>query len=169
MSTGAANWAEINQWREAVRRGLQPPPCGSDINRTGPNLVVAVGGSSLGRLAVILSDFDSLNDTLNGLLVVDKTGLPDTDCLPGSAAFPAAIPPAGTPCAPLFNFVLEFAMDESFLTRMEKDGVLTPAELNLPKAPNIFKALEKLGLQLEKTKAPREFIVIEHIERLSPN
>jgi len=34
---------------------------------------------------------------------------------------------------------------------------------------NIFAALEKLGLHLEKSKAPREFIVIEHIERPSEN
>jgi hypothetical protein len=86
-----------------------------------------------------------------------KCGLPDTNCL-------AAIPSAGTPCAPLFNYFLEYAIDESYFTR--RGG--TP-DSSAPKAPNIFKALEKLGLQLEKTKAPREFIVIEHIERLSPN
>jgi uncharacterized protein (TIGR03435 family) len=50
---------------------------------------------------------------------------------------------------------------------------LTPArldaDLSLPEAPNIFDAVEKLGLHLEKGKASREFIVIEHIERPSPN
>jgi uncharacterized protein (TIGR03435 family) len=43
------------------------------------------------------------------------------------------------------------------------------ADQGIPKAPNIFDALEKLGLRLEKSKAPREFIVIEHIERPWPN
>jgi uncharacterized protein (TIGR03435 family) len=34
----------------------------------------------------------------------------------------------------------------------------------------IFAALdEQIGVQLEPAKAPREFIVIDHIERLSPN
>jgi uncharacterized protein (TIGR03435 family) len=167
QSTGA-DWPEINQFREAVRRGLQAPPCGTDIRPNGPNEVIAFGSRSLGQLVEILSSRDSLQDTLNGLVVVDKTGLPDTDCLigTGTAAFPKpAVPSAGTLCAPVFNLVLEYAMDESFLTRRG----LTPDQLNLPKAPNIFKALEKLGLQLEKSKAPREFIVIEHIDRPSPN
>jgi hypothetical protein len=83
-----------------------------------------------------------------------------------------SIPPAGTSCAPLFNIVVEFAIDESFFTELEKRGI-TPAQmgmdLSLPKAPNVFNAVEKLGLHLEKSKASREFIVIEHIERPSPN
>jgi uncharacterized protein (TIGR03435 family) len=59
---------------------------------------------------------------------------------------------------------LEYAIDESWFTSSQKEKIGS-----LPKAPNIFKALEKLGLQLEKTKARREFIVIEHIERPSEN
>ena len=43
------------------------------------------------------------------------------------------------------------------------------AEVSVPRAPNVFDALEKLGLHLEKSKAPREFIFIEHIERPSEN
>jgi uncharacterized protein (TIGR03435 family) len=157
--------AEFNRWREAVRRGAQPPPCGiGDINWSGPNDVVAFGAMPLGVLTNMLREaaHASLYDTLNGLWVVDKTGLPDTNCL-------TTIPSAGTLCAPLFSFVMEYARDESFFTR---DG-LTPERLgldmSLPKAPNIFAAVEKLGLHLEKIKAPREFLVIEHIERLSPN
>jgi uncharacterized protein (TIGR03435 family) len=91
-------------------------------------------------------------------MILDKTGLPDTDCL-------TAIPSAGTPCAPLFNYFLEYSVDESYFARR---GVAQ--DLTAPKAPNIFAALEKqLGLQLEKRKAPREFMFIEHIDRLSPN
>jgi len=164
------------QFREALRRDGKPPVCGfhtyvngrfdaADERALGPNVVVNSGASPISLLADSLSNdsgFRSLapaylRDTLNGLLVVDKTGLPDTNCL-------AAIPSAGTPCAPLFNYFLEYAIDESLFTskQNEKNG-------SFPKAPNIFKALEKLGLQLEKTKARREFIVIEHIERPSPN
>jgi uncharacterized protein (TIGR03435 family) len=139
---------------------------------TGPNTVINSGASPLSLLVVSLGVASgslrptqetlgrSLSDTLNGLLILDKTGLPDTNCL-------TAIPSAGTPCAPLFNYFLEYATDESDLRR----GGRTPtdAELGVPRAPNVFDALEKLGLHLEKSKAPREFIFIEHIERLSPN
>jgi uncharacterized protein (TIGR03435 family) len=41
---------------------------------------------------------------------------------------------------------------------------------DIPRAATIFTALEEqLGLKLEPTKAPREFIVIDHVERLTPN
>jgi len=167
---------ELTRFREAVRRGVKPPECfATPGGNNGPNAMFAFGGSPIGTLVNALRTNSSpmppslphlpLFDTLNGLLVVDKTGLPDFNCL-------IEIPPAGTPCAPLFNIVAEFAIDESFFTELEKRGI-PPAEmgvdLSLPKAPNVFKALERLGLQLEKTKASREFIVIEHIERPSPN
>jgi uncharacterized protein (TIGR03435 family) len=153
------------QFREALRRDGKPPVCGFQTYMNGPNKVVNSGASPIGLLAFSLNQdsgfrsesLDYLHDTLNGLLVVDKTGLPDTNCL-------AAIPSAGTPCAPLFNYFLEYAIDESYFTTTAKEK-----NASVPKAPNIFKALEKLGLQLEKTKALREFIVIEHIERPSEN
>src|SRR6185369_9836764 len=65
---------------------------------------------SLERVSGFRKNIPFLSDTLNGLLVVDKTGLPDTNCL-------IAIPSAGTPCAPLFNYFLEYVIDESFFTR----------------------------------------------------
>jgi len=155
-------------FREALRRDGKPPVCGFQIYVKGPNKGVNSGASSISSLVDSLNrdsgfrseSLDYLHDTLNGLLVVDKTGLPDTNCL-------AAIPSAGTSCAPLFNYFLEYAIDESFFTRNGR----TPGGtvLSLPKAPNIFAALEKLGLHLEKSKARREFIVIEHIERPSEN
>jgi hypothetical protein len=173
---------ELNRFREAVRRGVQPPECAVESRLpsirplNGPNYVITQGGSPISSLVGGLRGAafpkppsmpsNPLSDTLNGLLVVDKTGLPDTNCL-------IEIPPAGTPCAPLFNIFVEFAIDESFFTSLEKIGGVTPAQmgvdLSLPKAPNVFNALEKLGLHLEKSKASREFIVIEHIERPSPN
>jgi uncharacterized protein (TIGR03435 family) len=157
---------------EALRRDGQPPMCDFAASFPGPNTLINSGASPLSLLVVSLGVASgslrptqetlgrSLSDTLNGLLILDKTGLPDTNCL-------NAIPSAGTPCAPLFNYFLEYATDESDLRR----GGRTPtdAELLRPRAPNVFDALEKLGLHLEKSKAPREFIFIEHIERLSPN
>ena len=156
---------------EALRRDGQQPMCGF-FAITGPNIVINSGASPLSLLVDSLgvasgfrrptreTQAPSLSDTLNGLLILDKTGLPDTNCL-------TAIPSAGTPCAPLFNYFLVYVKDESDLRRNGRTP--TDAELSVPKAPNVFDALEKLGLHLEKSKAPREYIVIEHIERPTPN
>jgi uncharacterized protein (TIGR03435 family) len=159
------NAVEYGQFREALRRDGKPPLCGFSNYGSGPNRVLSSGASSISELVDSLKENATrsyLSDTLNGLLVVDKTGLPDTNCL-------IAIPSAGTFCAPLFNFVVEYAADESFFTRTGATPQGRGMDFSLPKAPTIFNALEKLGLHLEKSKAPREFIVIEHIERLSPN
>ena len=40
----------------------------------------------------------------------------------------------------------------------------------VPRAPGIVTALEEqLGLRLERVRAPREFIVIDQVERPTPN
>jgi uncharacterized protein (TIGR03435 family) len=39
----------------------------------------------------------------------------------------------------------------------------------LPKAPPLLAALEQLGLKLEPIRLPREFIVIDRVERPGPN
>jgi uncharacterized protein (TIGR03435 family) len=68
-----------------------------------------------------------------------------------------------------FNIPLEFAPDDntpgglSGLAWSRREGA-TPAT-----GGSIFKALEELGLKLEPTKAPAEYLVIDHVERLSPN
>ena len=41
--------------------------------------------------------------------------------------------------------------------------------MTIPKAPSVFAAVEQLGLELEPTRVPREFIVIDKVERPSPN
>ena len=38
-----------------------------------------------------------------------------------------------------------------------------------PRAATVFAALGQLGLRLEPTRAPREFIVIDRVERPSAN
>jgi uncharacterized protein (TIGR03435 family) len=145
---------------------VQPPECaqfGLLSGPHGPNSLLVYGGSPIRTFVTVLSNqrSSSLSDTLKGLLVVDKTGLPDTNCL-------TEIPPAGTPCAPLFHILVEYATDESYLTFLETRVGIT-VDRTVPKAPNIFDALEKLGLHLAKSKVSREFIVIDKIERPSPN
>jgi uncharacterized protein (TIGR03435 family) len=109
------------------------------------------GGEPNGPNWVFVAGGSSIQSlrTLGGFLdaqVIDKTG--NTDKV---------------------NFILEFAIDENtpgrlFLTQ----DVAAPSDI--PRAATIFTALEEqLGLKLEPAKAPREFLVIDHVEKLSPN
>jgi uncharacterized protein (TIGR03435 family) len=63
-----------------------------------------------------------------------------------------------------FNWILEFAPEED-------RGPSSPTEpTNVPPGPRIFDVLQQqLGLRLEPTQAPRDVIVIDTIERPSPN
>ena len=123
-----------------VRRG-EKPTCGMSAQRNGPNQVVVAGGMTLEALA------GNLASPLGGVVVMDKTGNTDK-----------------------FNFVLEFVLDENtpgprFLTPRP-----APEPSDIPRAATIFAALEEqLGLRLERTSRPREFIVIDHVERPAPN
>ena len=55
-----------------------------------------------------------------------------------------------------FDFHVEYAPDES-----DVSDELT--------APSIDSVLGKLGLRLERAKGPREFLVIDHVEKPSEN
>lgn len=68
----------------------------------------------------------------------------------------------------------EFLIHLEFHPDPNTPGINWPAErdadTSAPQAPSIFTALEQqLGLKLEKTKAPRGFIVIDHVERPAPD
>ena len=41
--------------------------------------------------------------------------------------------------------------------------------MTIPRAASIFAAVEQLGLTLEPIRVPREFIVVDRVERPSPN
>jgi uncharacterized protein (TIGR03435 family) len=64
---------------------------------------------------------------------------------------------------------MEYAADEEARNR------IVPPELqnrnaDVPRAASVFEALEKqLGLKLERAQGAREYLVIDHIERPSPN
>jgi bla regulator protein BlaR1 len=64
----------------------------------------------------------------------------------------------------LYKVDLQFAIDQS------TPGVMGPGlPSDDPPAPSIFTVMQLLGLKLEATKGPRDFLVIDHIERPTPN
>jgi uncharacterized protein (TIGR03435 family) len=127
-----------------VRSG-QKPSCALWGERNGPNMVVTGGNTPIAGLARILGM------RLGGVRVFDKTGVTDR-----------------------FNFVLEFAVDENapglrLAGAAPPEGEATEPS-DVPLAATIFSALEdQLGLKLERSKAGREFIVVDHIEHPTPN
>jgi uncharacterized protein (TIGR03435 family) len=61
----------------------------------------------------------------------------------------------------LFDFHVEYANPAL--------AVGTPTQSDIPVGPSIFTAVEQLGLKLEATKGPGEFLVIDSIERPTEN
>jgi uncharacterized protein (TIGR03435 family) len=121
-------------------RGGAKPSCGMTASLNGPNFVMVGGAAGMPALARLL------RGRLGNVPVMDKTGSTE-----------------------LFNFILEFVIDENtpgqvFATQKAED----PA--SVPRGQTIFAALEQqLGLRLEPARAPREFIVIDHVERPAAN
>jgi uncharacterized protein (TIGR03435 family) len=122
-----------------VRRG-EKRLCGQFGERNGPSQVLVAGGATFTELA------QQLAERLGGVQVFDKTGITDR-----------------------FDWILEFALDEN---RPGPAGLpqRAPEALDLPRGPTIFAALEEqLGVKLEPARRPREFIVIDHVERPAAN
>jgi uncharacterized protein (TIGR03435 family) len=139
-------------WRRVQETRGTKPVCRRTTDGAPPNIRVHFEGGTMPQLANLLStsSFKAFPDfvgpltlSLNGLMVVNRTGIPDSD---------------------IFNFVLEFGADrEHFL-----NTGLQAADLTDPLGPTIIDALEsQLGLTLEKSTASREYVVIDHIERPS--
>jgi uncharacterized protein (TIGR03435 family) len=142
--------AGVRRNLDAVRRGVPVTGrCGSASALNGPNLLVVGAGLPVEPLAEMLGE---------GLEVpvIDQTGIPGTA---------------------LFNFVLEFALDDSVRREFREQLAAAGNELQIasdpstvPRAPGLVTAVEEqLGLKLEPVRAPREFIVIDQAERPSPN
>src|SRR5438309_11090481 len=69
-----------------------------------------------------------------------------------------------------FDIHLEFAPDAAtprFLPGGDLAGQAGPA--SDPTVPSVFSVIQHLGLKLEPTDGPREFLVIDHVERPSEN
>ena len=119
------------------------------VNDTNPNGNPGYGGGPGGGMRVInstIAEFISfvLNDAV-ALPVVDQTGLGSTR----------------------YNFVLKWTPDAS------QSGAMPPASPPAEGAdapPDIFAAMQQqLGLKLESKKAPVDVMVIDHVEKPSPN
>ena len=145
-----ADEAIMRQFEEA--RGTKPF-CRQSGQPFPPNIRLGILGT-MNQLAGMLSTqagygspLRTLATTLDGRLVLNKTGIPDTD---------------------VFDIALEYGADREAWIEMQQLGAV-PLTFNDPLGPTIFEALGKLGLTLEPSKGSREFIVIDHIERPSPN
>jgi len=115
------------------------PTCGLFGFRNGPNSVFVGGGVPLSSLVVVAA---SALGGVARVTVLDQTHNIER-----------------------FNFILEFAPDNA-----AGQGATPPERPDIPPAPRIFGALEEqLGLTLEPTRAPREFLVIDSVQRLLPN
>jgi uncharacterized protein (TIGR03435 family) len=124
---------------ENLQRG-EKPSCGMWGHLHGPNAVLIAGDMPIEAM------LGSLGLRL-GVRVLDRTGITSR-----------------------FNYVLEFVLDDN-TPGVPGVFVRTPSEpSDIPPASTIFTALEEqLGLRLESAKAPREYLVIDHVERPSAN
>ncbi len=131
----------------SVLAGDVRPTCGVMTMANGDGQTRwAIGGTTLQHFASTLSAFMDRH-------VIDKTGVPGE-----------------------FNVHLEFVRDEHVPGADKRPPAApqvapaAPADTPAPDGPTIFIALEKqLGLKLESTKGPHGFLVIDAIERPSPN
>jgi uncharacterized protein (TIGR03435 family) len=133
----------------------EKPECHSISNgKNGPNATNGWNSPNMAfdYIGVSLSEFAAQIGANLDHRVIDKTGVTD-----------------------LFSFYLEFARDENAPGPNLPDGapMFVPpptAPTGVPPGPSVFAALEQqLGLKLEPIKGPREFIVIDHVERPSEN
>jgi uncharacterized protein (TIGR03435 family) len=122
-----------------VRRG-QKPTCGVWGGVNGPNWVSVAGEATVAQLT------QHLRGRLTGIGVTDKTGITDK-----------------------FNWDLEYVIDGNAANGPAPATGSTDAS-GVARAPTIFDAIEQqLGLRLEPVQVPRTYLVIDAIERPSPN
>jgi uncharacterized protein (TIGR03435 family) len=132
---------------EAAYFGVKPN-CGGVYGETnGPNYHFEMANSPPG----IVAGFVGMS---MGVRVVDRTNITDR-----------------------YTFTWDFGIDEQTpraLEDLQRGKTWSPkpgwdSPMSIPKAPSIFAAVEQLGLKMEPIRVPREFIVIDRVERPSPN
>jgi len=125
----------------AINSGPRPV-CGNfTAVGDGANRTWRLGGDTLARFA---------NQTLSSVLdyyVIDKTGVGGR-----------------------FNIVLTFGLDESIRRGVFGGAPVNGIATDIERGPSIFTALEEqLGLKLEKTRGPRQFLVVDAVQPPDPN
>lgn len=124
-----------------------------DVTKAGVNDPQGFGFRGLGDLVVhnmTMKEFASwMQSSVTDRPVVDQTGLTDR-----------------------YDFTLKWTPDDSQFQQFR--GAVTPqpppAGDNSNAPPSLYTAVqEQLGLKIEATKAPDDVIVIDHVERPSPN
>lgn len=156
--------APQNCWRAPIGLGrgevATPPPgfegtpaCGINVHGT-----MDRGVSVLEIQHANLQDFAKYLSTMTDRYVLDKTGVQGR-----------------------FSFKLEYLPDDNTPGGREVDrdpGFMTINGVRVPEPPpppprtdgvSIFKALEALGLKLEPTRGPAEYLQIESVQRPKPN
>jgi uncharacterized protein (TIGR03435 family) len=133
---------------EALRLGIKPT-CGTLYGeRNGPNYRWEHVAQGPGSVAF------GIGSALEAR-VVDRTGITEKFIFAWEFG-----PDVSTP-----GVLREMTTEKTWVPGPGWDGPST-----LPKAPSIFTALEQqLGLKVEPIRVPREFIVIDRVERPSPN
>lgn len=127
---------------------------GSKMTKTtaGPNDLPGFGFRGLGDLIVrdlSIKEFATwMQASVMDRPVVDQTGLTDK-----------------------YDFTLKWTPDDSQFAQFRGSGVNVPPAGDNPNAPpSLYTAVqEQLGLKIEATKAPDDVIVIDHVEKPSPN
>ena len=152
---GASEAEVARRFMEMVRRNLDAArrgeattgSCGIGMADNGPNRILVGGGGRLSGLVQVL-------EGILGARVTDRTGIP------GASGF---------------NYALEFVLDERTKRNPYRAILDAPVQMaadpsTVQSAANLFTALEQqLGLHLEPTQVPREYILIDAIRRLEAN
>jgi uncharacterized protein (TIGR03435 family) len=108
--------------------------------RKGPNAIAVARSSSTESFAVILT-------MITGQLVVNKTGIDR-----------------------LIDYRLVYSPEDGVQNLATADAPDGAPISDDPPAPSIFTVLQdELGLKLERARGPREYLVIDHMERPSAN
>jgi len=123
-----------------------------EVTKSGPNDQQGFGFRGLGDLIVRNMDMKDFATWMqSGVMdkpVVDQTGLKDR-----------------------YDFTLKWTPDDSQFAQFRGAVTMPPPKTDDPNAPpSLYTAVqEQLGLKIEATKAPDDVIVIDHVEKPSPN
>lgn len=129
----------------AARAGGQPPQPPPPDAKGRPSCGIRGGFGTLLGNGFPLSQLANNLAQLVGRTVIDRTTLPGT-----------------------WAFGLKFAMDPAQLGGPPPPGVTLPP--SDPDAPSIFRAVEEqLGLKLESTRGPVDMVIVDRIERPTPD